>query len=73
MKFKIYYQNTLSFKLLERVAGIEPAPKAWKALMIPFHNTRAVLDPYVSQKLRSIPEAKNTTADSDRIETTHNM
>ncbi|MDG2298331.1 MAG: hypothetical protein RMX66_04145 [Planktomarina sp.] len=41
--------------------------------MIPFHHTRAVHDPYVSQKLRSIPEAKNTTADSDRIETTHNM
>lgn len=26
---------------LERVAGIEPAPRAWKARVIPFHHTRA--------------------------------
>src|SRR5690606_13770224 len=26
---------------LERAAGIEPAPKAWKAFVIPFHHARS--------------------------------
>ena len=30
----------VNFEDLERVAGIEPAPRAWKARVIPFHHTR---------------------------------
>lgn len=33
----------LYFKDLERAAGIEPAPRAWKARVIPFHHARADL------------------------------
>ena len=41
-------------KLLERVAGIEPAPSAWKAEVLPLNNTRAIR-PHIKVHQRNIP------------------
>ena len=37
---------------LERVAGIEPAPRAWKARVIPFHHTRSLTLVHISWVMR---------------------
>ncbi len=37
---------------MERVAGIEPAPSAWKAEALPLSYTRAALKSVTAQRLR---------------------
>lgn len=37
---------------MERAAGIEPAPKAWKAFVIPFHHARNVRTPNLARDRR---------------------
>ena len=51
------------WRTLERVAGIEPAPRAWKAHVIPFHHTRAG-----ALAMRSLPQGQGV---AERADTGH--
>jgi hypothetical protein len=50
--------NTKGNRGLERVAGIEPAPSAWKAEVLPLNYTRQAIAPFCNQPLyaRSLVE-----------------